>query len=467
MSTRTSECPCSRETAEQLAVSPEPDRVVTLVHGTFARHAPWMREGLLWDRLKALPGTTLFSRFCWTGSNSHTARLRAGEDLASHLRGLTDKFPNARHFIVGHSHGGNVMLYAMKDEALADRVTGLVTLATPFITVRRRKLHALVLISVLSVVLFGVLEAGLYFCLGPVESGKAPPAPKYLELQASMLWSVAGLILLWLFATGLSALKYRGREFALGDLISLLLRRKNAEKIRTELELLKLTPVRPGSDEESQSATDRDAWKKRLEKMFVVRPIGDEASMSLVVSQFFSWAQNRILTGLGTSVSDFKNVGWFSWLWKLVVVIALFFLLADKLPYLNKAMHDYLVNPVNKWGMGWEAIAGLINYLVWGFVAIYVLFGLVSLIGLLVLLVAGSAFGLDAMFWNHFASTTAESSPPGPARVFLQSLAQEPGKASPSLAHSGIYTDPNVIDEIVEWIKSREATFARQQRYDA
>ncbi len=81
MSTRTSECPCSRETAEQLAASPEPDRVVTLVHGTFAQHAEWVRKGPLCKALKPddpanpealspgttpLPGTTLFSRFCWT-----------------------------------------------------------------------------------------------------------------------------------------------------------------------------------------------------------------------------------------------------------------------------------------------------------------------------------------------------------------------------------------------------------------
>jgi hypothetical protein len=165
-----------------------------------------MREGELWEGLqpnpgkpKALPGTTLFSRFCWTGSNSHTARLRAGEDLKKHLRGLTDKFRNARHFVVGHSHGGNVMLYAMKDEALANRVTGLVTLATPFISVRERKLHPLVLFSVWTVLLFWVLEASLRFW-GPT------PDPAITDAQVqgsmSMLLSIAVLFLLWLFGTG-------------------------------------------------------------------------------------------------------------------------------------------------------------------------------------------------------------------------------------------------------------------------
>jgi hypothetical protein len=217
-----------------------------------------------------------------------------------------------------------------------------------------------------------------------------------------------------------------------------------------ELDRLKLT-----RDEE-------DAGKNQLEKMLVARPLGDEASMGLVVSQFLSWAQNRILTGLGSSVRDFKNIGWFSWLWKLVVVIALAYFLHDKLPYLYNVV--WLVPATVKgWlpGMVPEAIAAVIVVLIWGFLAIYVLFGLISLIGLLVLLAAGLAIGPDAMFWNHFASTTAESSPPGPARVYLQS--PPPATGSPGLVHSGIYTDPKVTDEIVEWIKSREATLARQQ----
>ena len=112
----TKPCPCSHEMAEAQAALPAhgvaPDRVITLVHGTFARHAPWMREGPLFDALQALPGSTVFSRFCWSGANAHTDRLRAGDGLAGHLRGLARCQTTAQHFVIGHSHGGNVMLYA-------------------------------------------------------------------------------------------------------------------------------------------------------------------------------------------------------------------------------------------------------------------------------------------------------------------------------------------------------------------
>ena len=457
MQSTTTECPCKDETAEKLVASPEPDRVVTLVHGTFAEHAPWMREGRLWRALapkpddgsgnnpdepplppeKCLPGTTLFSRFCWTGGNSHTDRLEAGEALKERLHGVTKKFPNARHFVIGHSHGGNVMLYAMKDKSLADRVTGLVTLATPFITVRRRKLHPLVRFGIWIISLLGILEAGLHFW-GP-DAGKHPGG----------LW-IAVLILLWLFATVLSALKYRGSEFGTRDLFRLLSPRKNAEDIVTgELGRLKLTP------------DDESARKKQFEKMLVARPIGDEAAMSLVVSQFLSWVQNRILTLLSSGVINFFKVGWFSWIWKLVVVIVLAYYALSLLP---NTMGEWILLPVETWAkelFGGDAYvkSGVTSTVVVGVLAIPVLYGLMCLIGLLVLLVAGIAFGPDAMFWNHYFSTTAESSPSGTARVFLQS--PPPGTGSPGLVHSGIYTDAKVIDEIVGWINSREAAHAK------
>jgi hypothetical protein len=45
------------------------------------------------------------------------------------MRGLRDQVPSAKHFIIAHSHGGNVALYA----AERTQVDGIVCLATPFI----------------------------------------------------------------------------------------------------------------------------------------------------------------------------------------------------------------------------------------------------------------------------------------------------------------------------------------------
>ena len=361
--------------------------------------------------------------------------------LRGDFRGLTEKFPKARHFVIGHSHGGNVMLYAMKDAALSDRIAGAVTLATPFITVRRRRLHPLVLFGILFIVLLGFVEAWAFF---QVE----PPPP------TSRAFSIAALALLWLFLTLLSALKYRGGNFGLGQLVPLLLRRNDAESVVTaELYRLKLTP------------DDEGAKKKQLAKMLVARPFGDEALASLAASQFFSWVQNRILTMLSSGVTSFGKIGWFSWTWKLLVGIAALSLVGMTVLPSTIGQGEIIsrVEGLLKSVVGIESsvIAGSLSVVVVVALAIVALYGLMSLIGLLFLLVAAAPFGLDAVFWNHYFSTTAEASPPGSARVFLQS--PPPVAGSYDLSHSGIYTDPMVIDEIVDWIKSREATLDGSQ----
>lgn len=113
---------------------------VTLVHGTFARDAQWTDKHSDFSKSisRAVPGKVLLTRFRWTGSNSHRARLHAGEKLATYLRNLITEFPAARHHVIAHSHGGNVVMYAMRDKSVADRISSLVCLATPFITLKRR-----------------------------------------------------------------------------------------------------------------------------------------------------------------------------------------------------------------------------------------------------------------------------------------------------------------------------------------
>jgi hypothetical protein len=74
--------------------------------------------------------------FRWSGANDVWARETASRDLQVHLRERLDTFPDARHVIVTHSHGGNVVLGALSDPDLADRIDGVVTLATPFLSAR-------------------------------------------------------------------------------------------------------------------------------------------------------------------------------------------------------------------------------------------------------------------------------------------------------------------------------------------
>jgi hypothetical protein len=46
--------------------------------------------------------------------------------------------PEARHFVIAHSHGGNIVRAALQDVTLQPRVAGVVTMGTPFIDCRPR-----------------------------------------------------------------------------------------------------------------------------------------------------------------------------------------------------------------------------------------------------------------------------------------------------------------------------------------
>jgi hypothetical protein len=110
---------------------------LVIVHGTFAKDAAWTQAGTplvtrLTDELK-LP----VIRFGWSGINSHTARIAAGGDLAEFISDLR----SAGHksiCIVAHSHGGNVVLYALRSQLVQETVRGILFLGTPFLWILSR-----------------------------------------------------------------------------------------------------------------------------------------------------------------------------------------------------------------------------------------------------------------------------------------------------------------------------------------
>lgn len=117
-----------------------PEVVITLVHGTWARTADWtFAESELCSALTAEVGNILFQRFCWSGRNSMRARRYASWQCALFLWRSVRKYPSAGHFVIAHSHGGTVVLNALRPR-LVERLSGVVLLATPVIVTRDRRL---------------------------------------------------------------------------------------------------------------------------------------------------------------------------------------------------------------------------------------------------------------------------------------------------------------------------------------
>lgn len=114
---------------------------ITLVHGTLAPNAPWTRDGsLLRTHLsRQLNWVVDFDVFQWSGWPFVLSRTPAAEQLRARLAGRLAALPEAKHFIIAHSHGGNIALYTLRDRLIADRITGVVTLSTPFLVTRVSK----------------------------------------------------------------------------------------------------------------------------------------------------------------------------------------------------------------------------------------------------------------------------------------------------------------------------------------
>src|SRR5438094_9750913 len=111
--------------------------VVTLVHGTWAGKHKWTINGSpLRRELETRLGAIEFRTVQWSGGNWARDRLDAAARLRSHLSETLNQRPNAHHFIIAHSHGGNALMYALQDAEISRQIAGVVTLATPFLHVR-------------------------------------------------------------------------------------------------------------------------------------------------------------------------------------------------------------------------------------------------------------------------------------------------------------------------------------------
>jgi hypothetical protein len=120
-----------------------PKYLFTLIHGTFARGAAWTKEdSLLCQELKrTLKEEIGFPPFKWTGDNSHSAREIAAQELVLHIEKVAQLHPDADHYLICHSHGGNVALRALGKDNTERHVKGVLTLGTPFITCHPRAIN--------------------------------------------------------------------------------------------------------------------------------------------------------------------------------------------------------------------------------------------------------------------------------------------------------------------------------------
>ena len=207
-----------------------------------------------------------FASFRWSGSNSFTARSEASAAFRQHLELWLGREPDACHLVVAHSHGGTVTIGAAADpnQPLSRPLAGIITMATPFVTLRLWSAGADASFRAVAASFAPYFLLGAVACLGiAIAIGG--------EVWSSFVALFAGTIVMILAIAG--ARKWSGRSFT---------------KLHSLLQTQVLRPALPCD-------------------LVVLRTPGDEASLSIAAAQVVDLVTTRLWRMLASGVRGLLN----------------------------------------------------------------------------------------------------------------------------------------------------------------
>lgn len=155
----------------------------TLVYGTWGSKSKWTKQGSTFRTLlTAASGSRCSFRRCtWTGANRQADRVLAVEKLRRRLTNQFKTSKNVRHFVVAHSHGGNIALTTALAPEIGSRLSGVVCLNTPFlVTVERTLLYLMVTLVFLALLPFPISILR--------NAATMPHVPPVGEWQLTVFW---------------------------------------------------------------------------------------------------------------------------------------------------------------------------------------------------------------------------------------------------------------------------------------
>lgn len=110
------------------------------------------RQSLAEHLEERIPSPLHVFKFEWGRTNSVRGRNCAAVKLRDHIARIAQKHRAAKHYLIGHSHGGSVAMYALRDASARGAVDGVICLATPFLVGKFRDLSEYGLALALAVV---------------------------------------------------------------------------------------------------------------------------------------------------------------------------------------------------------------------------------------------------------------------------------------------------------------------------
>lgn len=150
--------------------------------------------------------------FAWSGRNRNADRFEAEKRLAIQLRQQVCQYPTAKHYVIAHSHGTQVALYALRDPFFEGRIAGVVAMGSPFIlsTPRDTGVFSQNFLGWfpirLFVLLIGVAISSIFAGAWIEERGTMPPALKWL-FDGLLFVPIVTLLLLASFTSCLNKLR--------------------------------------------------------------------------------------------------------------------------------------------------------------------------------------------------------------------------------------------------------------------
>lgn len=436
---------CQAEQA--LSDGPPPRIVVTLVHGTFARNAAWLRsDSRLCEAIRnAFAGEPLkFVPFRWSGRNSVSARHDGGARLVQSIQASVAQWPQARQIVIAHSHGGAVALSALRNESVNHAVLGVVCLSTPFLVAQLRPVSVMTRIGIswtpaliLSLILFLATEMSIS------SLGLKPWLMQHDWLDA-LLW----MTLLMVITVFIMVLFQAPRWI-----------RSRAAMVLARMQLADIEP----------------------ERLLIIRAPGDEASAALGAVQIVNFVVSRLWDGTSDwLVGLVRNTKERTDQWRdaledhralhvglsLAAFILAVWLLGSSFHVPGGRQVGLLVAFCA--GASWWQHFVKNNGFRW-------LFPIMGLVGRFLLAIVAAPlpvllallampFGPELAIASLVLNVSAEATPPGRHQVWQLRAPQarlDPGAEAPAapsvagLAHSVAYNDPAGLALIAQWMGQR------------
>lgn len=429
--------------------------IIILVHGTWARNAQWAQPGSsLWQALDRELGHPAILPFQWSGKNTFQAREDAAQALRQYLILLARGNPNANLFIIGHSHGGSVALYAVKEDAIRKRIQGVACLSTPFLVTKRRnnifwQVESELQKSFLQDALYAVIFSMLF--LGIVATYALTACP-WQQFDIGKHPKETTTVLFVIYATALAAhlisAKTRGT-----------VTEWSAERIARFIH----------STATIEKALDLTGLSSAA--IFIARSVADEGSSFIGSAQLVAWLATRIwleVERLGSRMAGglikamFPDFVYKHFPRTLFGMVRLFLLTSGlvlgificRIALIGSGEHTgRLIAPF----LGIIGINFFTSVLMWSTLAgtRVMLYFLAPIVWALLTLLSILPFGWELAVRNIFLSISAESTPRGSWQIeLIEPTITMSGKEVP-LSHSEIYDSDTGQTKIVAWIRER------------